>query len=234
MRRTLSSAIHEGVVYHVPPPAGELAGRLEAMCDFANGKTPDYFVHPALRSIILHFWLAYDHPFVDGNGRTARALFYWSMLRHGFWLFEYLSISRILKKAPSQYARAFLYVETDDNDLTYFLQYQMEVIRRALDDLHKYIEAQGQRVRQMEQTLQGTLRLNHRQRALVSYALRHPQQRYTIEGHRSSHDVAYQTARTDLTALADLEVMSARKVGRTWYFTPPPDFEARLSALDKA
>ncbi|MGI4788900.1 MAG: Fic family protein [Janthinobacterium lividum] len=221
----------EDGVFHVPPPAKDLASRMKAMCDFANGKTPDYFVHPVLRSLILHFWLAYDHPFVDGNGRTARALFYWSMLRHGFWLFEFISISSILRKAPIQYARSFLYTETDDNDLTYFLQYQIEVIQRALGDLHKYIETQSQRVKQMEQSMRGTLLLNHRQRTLISHALRHPQQRYTIEGHRSSHAVAYQTARADLMDLAEREVMQAQKVGKTWYFSPVQDFEARLARL---
>jgi Fic family protein len=83
------------------------------MCDFGNGKTPDFFGHPALRAIILHFWLAYDHPFVDGNGRTARALFYWGMLNAGYWLFEFISISNILRKAPIKYGRSFLYSETD-------------------------------------------------------------------------------------------------------------------------
>jgi len=219
----------EDGVFHVPPPAGELASRMQAMCDFANRKSPEYFLHPVLRSLVLHFWLAYDHPFVDGNGRTARALFYWSMLRHGFWLFEFISISRILRKAPIQYARSFLYTETDDNDLTYFLQYQIEVIQRALDDLHKYIELQSQRVRQMEQNMRGTLLLNHRQRTLISHALRHPQQRYTIEGHRSSHAVAYQTARADLLDLAEREIMKAYKVGRFWYFSPAPNFETKLA-----
>ena len=223
----------EGGVFHVPPAAEELAARMQAMCEFANGKTPGYFVHPVLRSLILHFWLAYDHPFVDGNGRTARALFYWSMLRHGFWLFEFISISRILRKAPIQYARSFLHTETDDNDLTYFLQDQIEVIQRALADLHKYIELQSQRVRQMEQNMRGTLLLNYRQRALIGHALRHPQQRYTIEGHRSSHAVAYQTARADLLDLADRGVMEARKVGKTWYFDAASDMETKLAYLDK-
>ena len=79
-----------GEVYHYPPPAGSLPTRLQALCDFANAGTstaahpPTRFVHPVVRAILLHFWLAYDHPFVDGNGRTARALFYWSMLRQGY------------------------------------------------------------------------------------------------------------------------------------------------------
>ena len=96
------------VLHHRPPAAAELPTRMAVMCSFANGQTPSFFVHPVIRAIILHFWLAYDHPFVDGNGRTARALFYWSMLRQGYWLFEFISISHILRQAPARYARAFL------------------------------------------------------------------------------------------------------------------------------
>ena len=62
-----------GEVYHDPPDARELPARLEAMCAFANGATPDNFIHPAVRAVLLHFWLAYDHPFVDGNKRIAFA-----------------------------------------------------------------------------------------------------------------------------------------------------------------
>ena len=103
-----------GQVLHDPPAADELHARMEAMCAFANGDHPGGFIHPVLRSIILHFWLAYDHPFLDGNGRTARALFYWSMLRHGYWLFEFIPISRIILRAPSKYGLAYLYTETDE------------------------------------------------------------------------------------------------------------------------
>src|SRR5262249_21171873 len=88
-----------GTVLHDPPPADQLAQRLEALCTFANSRESTPFIHPVIRSILLHLWLAYDHPFVDGNGRTARALFYWSMARHGYWLTEFLSISRIIKEA---------------------------------------------------------------------------------------------------------------------------------------
>ena len=220
-----------GTVFHDPPPAGELARRMRAMCDFANGRTPGEFVHPVIRSIILHFWLAYDHPFVDGNGRTARALFYWSMLHHGFWLFEFISISPIIRKGPAKYGRAFLHVETDENDLTYFILYHLHVIRRALDELHDFVRKETRRLRALEARLRGIAVLNHRQRDLIGHALRHPQHRYTIESHRVSQNVVYQTARTDFLDLVDRGLMHGEKVGRTWYFTPVADLEKRLGAM---
>jgi Fic family protein len=219
-------------VFHRPPSADQLEDRMTAMCDFANGKTPSEFVHPVIRSIILHFWLAYDHPFVDGNGRVARALFYWSMLRHGFWLFEFVSISQIILKAPIKYARAFLYTETDDNDLTYFLMHQLEVIRAAIRELHEYIERRTTKLHAVEARLHGLMELNHRQRELIGHALRHPHQRYTIKSHQMSHNVVYQTARIDLLDLESRGLLNSRKMGRAWYFTPVPDLEDRLARPD--
>lgn len=233
--RTANEKIHVidmyNEVFHEPPPADQLEERMTTMCDFANGKTPKYFIHPVIRAIILHFWLAYDHPFADGNGRTARALFYWSMLRHRYWLFEFVSISQIIVKAPAKYARAFLYTETDDNDLTYFIIYHLEVIQRAIKQLYEYTERKTKRLQAIENQLRGIIVLNHRQRALIGHALRHPHHRYTIKSHQISHNVVYQTSRLDLLDLENRGLLDSRKIGKTWYFTPVSDLEQRLAKL---
>lgn len=220
-----------GQIAHVPPPADQLPVRLEKMCDFANAQSPGHFVHPVVRSIILHFWLAYDHPFVDGNGRTARALFYWSMLRNGYWLFEYVSISQVILGSNRQYYRAFLHTETDDNDLTYFILYHLKVIGQAIDRLHRYIQRKAEQARAVDALLRSTVALNHRQRALLGHALRHPGQRYTTESHRASHGVVYQTARNDLLDLARRKLLTISKRGKTDYFAPAKDLEQRLQTI---
>lgn len=88
-----------------------------------------------MRASVLHFWLAYEHPFVDGNGRTARALLYWSKLRDGYELLEFLTISQSIHAAREQYYRAFRHSESDDNDLTYFVAFQAHMVLRAVDEL---------------------------------------------------------------------------------------------------
>lgn len=222
-----------GQVYHNPPDAEELPARLAAMCDFANGKAPAHFVHPVVRAIILHFWLAYDHPFVDGNGRTARALFYWSMLHNGYWLFEFISISNILRKAPVKYGRSFLYTETDDNDLTYFLIAQTQVIRQAIRKLHEYIERKTTEMREVESHMRALDFFNHRQVEVIRNALKHPGQRYSVAGHQKSHGVVYQTARTDLLDLGTRGLLEMRKQGKTMVFIAPSDLSERLLKLEK-
>lgn len=217
-------------VLHVPPPAETLPARMDAMVRFAEeGLGDGSFLHPVVQAIVLHFWLAYDHPFEDGNGRTARALFYWSMLRRGYWMVEFMSISRFLKDAPAQYARAFLHTETDGNDLTYFIVHQIDVILRALDALDEYVRTKTEQVRQVERMLRRSSNLNHRQLALLAHALRHPGAEYTTRSHRTSHAVAYATARADLFRLAELEWLERRRVGRRDnVFRAPPDLAARI------
>ena len=218
-----------GEIIHTPPPAQQLKERIQALCDFANGVTPSYYIHPVIRSIILHFWMAYDHPFVDGNGRCARTLFYWSMLRQGYWLCEYLSISQILRRAPAQYGRSFLYSESDDNDITYFLLYNLKVLVRAIDGLHSYIAARSSELKTTDRLIRDTnFNLNHRQIDLVRHALRHDDAIYTIKGHQKANNIVYQTARTDLMGLEHLKLLEKRQRGKEMVFLPAESLENKI------
>ena len=174
--------------------------------------------------------MAYDHPFKDGNGRTARALFYWYMLSQGYWLFEFVSISTILKKSPTKYARAFLYTETDDNDLTYFIIHQLDIIVKAIDSLHSYIQKKTEELKETEKLLKPSSELNYRQIALLGHALKHPGQDYTIESHRKSHGVTYQTSRTDLLNLYERGLLTKIKLSKAFIFQPSPNLSKKLKS----
>ncbi len=206
--------------HHVPPTAEELPGRMESMVSFANDLESDPFVHPVVRAIALHFYLAYLHPFVDGNGRTARALFYRSLLRQGYWLAEYLSISRLLRRAPVQYGKAFIHTETDDADFTYFLLHQLDVLHRSIEELWRYLDTKATEVRQAERALRGSSDLNHRQIDLLSRALRRPDAIYTFRSHQTTYGVTYPTAHGDLTDLHQRGFLERHKVGRQHRFVP--------------
>jgi Fic family protein len=199
-------------ILHTPPPASQLPKRLQTMCQFANGEQKD--------------------PFVDGNGRTARSLFYWSMISSGYWLIEFISISTILRTAYAQYTRSYLYAESDENDATYFIVYQLEVLLRALDELEAYIDRKVSQIQSVEKRLRGRSNYNHRQLALLGHALRHPGAKYTIKSHQTSHNVAYATARQDLLTLADDNLLESRRAGKkTLEFFAPDDLSKRVTDL---
>jgi Fic family protein len=181
--------------------------------------------------------MGYDHPFEDGNGRTARALFYWSMARSGYWLMEYTSISHILRRAPTRYMRAYLHTETDGNDTTYFLLHQLNTIRRAIAALHEYLDRKVREQKETERLLSASpalrTRFNHRQVALLTHALRNTGEGYRVDAHQRSHNVVYQTARSDLMDLHDLGLLEKSRQGNAFVFFAPEDLRGRLAALAK-
>jgi|SRR5579859_4726087 len=224
---------HDSSLIYQPPPADQLPRRMAQLCAFANEREDtESFMHPVVRAVLIHFWLAYDHPFEDGNGRTARALFYWSMRVQGYWLTEYLSISTILRQAPTQYTKAFLFTETDDRDATYFLLYQLGVIKRAVEDLHNYLRRKTREVAEVERAIKRSADFNHRQLALLGDALRNESHVYTFRSHAASHNVTHETSRRDLLYLSELGLLQRRNAGRRAIFTPSPDLSRKLSRAD--
>lgn len=230
LRATVVEVPDETKTIFTPPPAEEITERIDKLCDFANGSNGE-FTHPLLRSILLHFWLAYIHPFADGNGRTARGLFYWSALREDYWLMEYVSISAVLLGAPAQYRDSFLYSETNDNDLTYFLIHQLKALDKAFQGLSKYVDsvlADNQKVDSIIGDIPG---LNYRQRALLSDALRNPDRRYTFRGHANRHDISLNTARNDLLYLSGIDLIESEQIGRQKAFIASTNLASKLKEM---
>ena len=214
-------------VLHVPPPASMIESEMHRLCAYANDEDSE-FEHPVLKAIILHFWLAYLHPFADGNGRTARALFYLYMLKKGYWLFEYLSISRVIKNRDAQYYRSFLYSEADDADLTYFITFNLRAIESSLSELWEYLERKSKEDSALRSRLERESTLNYRQRAILLRALRDPDTEFTIESHQSSHNVSYGTSRNDLLGLETKGYLKLSKRGREYVFSPADSLSTQL------
>ena len=218
-------------IVYTPPPAEQLPERMARLVEVANAEdTIDgQYVHPVMRSILLHFQLAYDHPFYDGNGRTARALFYWSMLRRGYWLAEFFSISRPLYRQRQPYELAYMQVESDEQDGTYFVLQQLDVLERAVEDLFEYVERKSKAQRQLRLRLQGRDDFNHRQLALLTHALRHSDAIYTHESHANSHRMSIMTARADLLDLVERGWLVKSKSGKRLVYQPSKDLESKLA-----
>lgn len=224
----------ENVFY--PPEWQTIQSRLNHLCDFAN---QDYsqgsdFIHPIIKAIILHFMIAYIHPFGDGNGRTARAIFYWSILRaDDYWLFEYVSISKFIKEKRGAYDKAFIYTETDDFDLTYFIYNQVETIEKAVKSLYEYIDRKKDEFIKFmnwvnRSPLAKTLNSGHLE--ILKEALKSPGQEFMAKQVAIDLGVTENTARNYLAALVDkdLLVLAQSKRGKARIYIAPASLKARL------
>ncbi|MFT4260049.1 Fic family protein [Microbacterium sp.] len=218
---------------HVPPPAEELPARLHELSAFANGSAADSpFIPPIVRAIITHFMFGYDHYFADGNGRIARTAFYWSMLHNGYWLAEYLTISKILRAAPGKYGDSYQYTEDDDGDLTYFILHQLRVIKRSLDELDRYIETKQRESRRVQFALRSAARdFNLRQIQILEWLTRENPAGVTSMEIANRFRVSTQTARNDLSYLESFDLLTRGAAKHPISWIPVSDLPSRLAAL---
>lgn len=196
-----------GLVAHTPPSYTEIDNMITDLCNFANNDNDSNFIHPIIKGIIIHFVLAYIHPFADGNGRTARSLFYWYLIKKGYWLTEYLSISRIIYTNKTSYEKAFLYTENDGNDLSYFIQYHLNVMKKAFEELKKYLQ---RKIDEQQNLLRfsGISNINERQRYVLHTISESKRTFFTPKELATQFDISVKTARTDLQSLVDMGFLS--------------------------
>ena len=190
----------EGDIIYTPPSFQEIPEFVESLCDFFNNDNPRTFIHPIIRGIIVHFMLAFMHPFVDGNGRTARALFYWYMLKEGYKLTEYMSISRVIAKSKSNYEKAFRYVENDGNDMGYFVAYNLEALEISFQQLRDYIQRK-QREKSAASSFMMAGNINQRQALVLQRLKEEPETIFTVKDVQEQFSVSSMTARKDLSDL---------------------------------
>ena len=219
-------------VFYTPPEYDKIDLLINAVCDFANKVDEVDFIHQIIKGIILHFLIGYIHPFVDGNGRTARALFYWYMISQGYWLVEFLALSRIIVKSPAKYARAYLYTEYDDNDLTYFIDYNLRAIDLALKSLKDYI---GRKIKERKNVFDIVKyeNINERQAEILKEFIIDTKKTITIKEIEIEFGVVYQTARTDLLGLVELGYLHEKYFGKKLVFFRADGFENKVDLLNK-
>ncbi len=191
-----------GEILHTPPKFENLESLMDSFVRFFNNNPKEDFIHPIVKASILHFLIGYIHPFVDGNGRTARAIFYWYLLKNGYWLTEYLSISRVIMQTKVQYEKAYIYTEIDDMDVTYFIHYQVKVLMRAFEDLKKYVAKKKKEESNLLKYLQQE-EINERQAEVLYKLEKNGTKSFTVKEIENTYSVTNQTARTDIEELVD-------------------------------
>lgn len=202
--------IIKGDIVHQPPLQEDLSELIDDLIAFFNTDSDD-FIHPVIKACIIHFMIGWIHPFTDGNGRTARALFYWYMLKNGYWLTEYLSISRIIKDTKNQYEKAFLHSEIDDNDLGYFITYHIKTMIKSYEALKSYINKKQKEVVQAAKFLK-IEGVNDRMAQIIKIIYEDADRVLTSKEIQNRFSISNFTARMDLKALVNLGLMEEVRV----------------------
>ncbi len=215
----------DGEIVYTPPPQAGLINRLQDIIKWVstdhNSVTNALYIHPLVKAIILHFTIGFEHPFHDGNGRVARSLFYWFMFKNEFASFRYIPISTLLKKAPMQYGRSYLYTESDDMDLTYFIEYQTRIVSRAINDFKNAYDEALKNIEQFNVFLYESglyKKLSEKQKVVLQVAKNGVAAEFTASGVKENMGCSYNTASSLLNGLVDMKIFEKNRIGREWVF----------------
>jgi Fic family protein len=208
----------DGEIAHTAPEHAEVNFLVESLCNFINND--DEFIHPIVKASILHFMFGYIHPFGDGNGRTARALFYWYLMRKGYTMIKHISISKAILDSRTSYDKAFLKTEYDSNDLNYFIMYSIKSLRVAFQSLVKYRDRKREERHKATEIVYelSKLNFNKRQSDLLGFLYLKPESEITIPQYSKRHDIVRQTASKDLIELEDRGLLFHFKDGKKVVF----------------
>lgn len=202
----------EGVIY-TPPGADQVPEMMDDFLNFINSSE----LHPLFKACIAHFYFVYVHPFTDGNGRTARALCYMMLLRTGYDLFRYFSISGIIAEERNAYYKSMRHVEESGDDMTYFIDFYSAMLARSVDRMEKHLFRHILADKTIK-ILETENLLNDRQLKGVRWLLEGNSDSVTVDVWKKKYKTATETARQDLLCLCEAGVLERTMDGRRAVF----------------
>ena len=213
-------------ILHEPMNEWKMKEELSRLIEFANDEETG-FTHPFIKAVMLHFWIGYLHPFCDGNGRTARAVFYWYLIKKWYWGFSFIPVSKAINDSKIQYWKSYLYSEQDGSDMTYFLVYIANKVIQSMDEFHDYVENKIKKQKVAKSEL-SHLQLNDRQKKLIAYFLENSKSYTNNTIHKNYNSIAMNTANTDLKDLLKRGFVYIEKQGKFVNYFPVNDLKDRI------
>lgn len=167
-----------GQVSYTPPPAVEVPFLIEDLVNWVNSEEGRE-IHPVIKAGIVHYELARVHPFVDGNGRVARAVVTLILFLEGYDIKKFFSLEEYFDGDPMNYYLTLqvvsnqLVLDTHERDLTPWLEYFIEGVAIELNRVKERVQRISVDAR-IKDKLGGTqLMLNERQMLIMEYLQRH-------------------------------------------------------------
>lgn len=190
------------ITFYAPLP-GSIDDMMSQLISFANS---DDNLNNFIKSVIIHYYFVYIHPFCDGNGRCARLLLQNYLIKCGFDKFKGISISTGVLQNKSGYYRALENSENEYNDITFIIIYYLETI---LDVLYKACSGFGYNERNME--------LNNRQKQVLTYLRKSKGNIITADIYAKRYNTNIETAKSELSSLAAAGLLTIMETSKIEY-----------------
>lgn len=199
-----------GEVVFMPPATAEVPELINEFMDWFN--SPDLKeIDPVIAAGLAHYELVRIHPFIDGNGRTARILATIVLYKRGFDLKRFFALDDYYDHDRSSYYAALNSVNRDTLDLTEWLEYFTEGVAVSMKTVKEKVLGLSKSAKFLEE--KGQIALNERQMAIVEKIISKGE--ITNRDIRSMFEISDTAARTEISKLMQLEVIKRIGQGRS-------------------
>ncbi len=214
VRSSTGKVKHEGTKYDL------IESSLKEVIDLTTKNAR--FFPPVLKGVLLHYFTAYIHPFFDGNGRTARALFYFKAMKNNLSFIELLSVSAYLKVHGPQYEKSYEKVVGNELDITYFIDFNLDALLHAISEVEKKVDYLLS-IRSLKPLLKG---ISDNQIGLIQRLALNKFRKTNIEEYSAQINMSREIARQELKQLCGWNLLAEKKAGKKF------EYQIRKKELD--
>ncbi|KKU28745.1 MAG: hypothetical protein UX80_C0024G0015 [Candidatus Amesbacteria bacterium GW2011_GWA2_47_11b] len=155
-----------------PPQAAEVPFLVDELLRWLNGEYGKK-EHPVLRAGVTHYVLAAVHPFIEGNGRTARALATLVLFNEGYDIKRFFALEEYFDKHAEEYFGSLMTVSNqspmlEDRDLTPWLEVFTQALAMELTRIKEQVRELSVDIKIKEQRGM-QVSLSERQMKLMEY-----------------------------------------------------------------
>ncbi len=202
-----------GKVVFMPPPPEDVPKLMNEFIDWINSDN-SYHLDPVIVAGVSHYEFVRIHPFVDGNGRTARALATLILNLQKFDIKKFFALDDYYDSDRTAYYKALDSVNPTTFDLTQWLEYFTNGVLISITKVKEKVLRLS--LEKHKKDSKGQIPLTERQMKLIEYLQQNG--RITAGDAARMFEITRQAALKELTKLVKLEIIKLEGKGRGAYY----------------
>ncbi|MBN1214238.1 MAG: Fic family protein [Candidatus Lokiarchaeota archaeon] len=202
-----------GEIFFKPPQNREVPGLVKDLVSWINSEESKE-LDPVIEAGAIHYELVRIHPFVDGNGRTARVLAALILYSRGFDTNQFFCLDDYYDSDRSAYYKALQSVEPDKLDLTNWLEYFTEGVNISIEAVkERILKLSSKRLRKAKGK---QIALTERQMRIIEFINQNG--KITNKDVREMFNLSNRAALDEINKLLELQVLKSQSKGRALHY----------------
>ena len=199
-------------VEYMPPKTEEVAGLVKEFIDWLN-RDKTWEINPVLLAGVAHYEIARIHPFIDGNGRTARLFAALILYLSGFDHRRLFALDDFYDRDRQAYYAALKTAQENNNDITKWLEYFTTGVAYSVNEVKEAVLKLGPKKRHISKT---QISLTDKQMKIVEFM--NARGKATNKDLQTLFKISAQAVHKELARLVNLKVIKPQGAGRSLYY----------------